>query len=135
MKIRSALLAMVALPTLAAAAPADYQLAADLAWHELGPGIEMVPLWQNEDKSDTAVLLRLAPGFQGIVHGHNTAYQGLVVQGTWEHVEADGTAYALPAGSLYLQEALAPHSDNCISEEPCMLMIHLEGEYDFFIPE
>ncbi len=134
MKNYAALL-VLALPTLAAAAPADYMPAANMAWHALGPGIEMTQLWQTEDKSDTAVLLRLEPGFQGIVHGHNTGYNGLVVQGVWEHIEADGTAYQLPAGSLYYQDAIAPHSDNCVSEEPCMLMIHLEGEYDFFIPE
>jgi anti-sigma factor ChrR (cupin superfamily) len=134
MKIFTALLAL-SLPTLAIAGPANYQPAADMAWQPLGPGIEMTPLWQNADKSDMALLLRLAPGYVGIVHGHNTGYNGVTVQGTWVHVEADGTEYVLPVGSAAYQAPLLPHSDNCISEDPCILLIHLEGEYDFFIPE
>ena len=107
----------------------------DVAWKELAPGISISPLWQDKNGNDTGLFLKLAPGYVGIKHGHSNAYNGVTVQGTWEHVDDDGTKHILPAGSYTHQPAKEFHSDNCTSDEACILFIHLAGKYDFFLPK
>lgn len=135
-QIATCVLLAATLPTLAFAGnSANSTLAADMEWIELGPGLSMTQLWQDQDTKDTGLLLKFAPGFKGISHGHSNAYHGVTLQGTWVHVDSDGTRHDLPAGSVAFQPAHDLHSDECISEEECIVLFHLDAEYDFFLPE
>ncbi len=104
----------------------------EMAWKELAAGITITPLWKDEKTRDTGFLMKVIPDFKGVAHGHNNAYQGVTVQGTWVHIITDGTKYTLPKGSFAHQPAKAIHSDNCISDIPCIILIHMDGDYDFF---
>ncbi len=107
----------------------------EMEWQELTPGISVASLWKDEKTNDTGFLMKVAPGFKGIAHGHSNTYQGVTIQGTWEHILNDGTEFILPKGSYALQPGKDIHSDNCVSEVPCILLIHLADGYDFFPAE
>ncbi len=130
------LLAMLIAPSLPAAAEDRHMpkgvVFDEMAWEELAPGITVAQLWKDEKSKDTGFLMKVVPGFEGIGHGHTNAYQGITIQGTWVHTVADGTEYTLPKGSFAHQPALESHSDNCVSDVPCILLIHMAGDYDFF---
>ncbi len=96
------------------------------------PGISISPLWEDKITKDTGLLMKFASGFVGIKHGHSNSYQGITVQGTWLHIDTDGTKHVLPKGSYADQPAKAIHSDQCVSEDACIIFIHMDGKYDFF---
>lgn len=102
-------------------------------WKELASGISITPLWKDEKTKDTGFLMKFVAGFVGIDHGHTNAYQGITVQGTWVHIDTDGTKHTLPKGSFAHQPAKTIHSDQCISKKPCIIFIHMDGDYDFFL--
>jgi hypothetical protein len=43
----------------------------DLAWQEMQPGVRMKHLWSDEKTNRRAVLGRIEPGMQPLLHRHN----------------------------------------------------------------
>ena len=77
--------------------------------------------------------LRLPPGSKPGLHTHSADYHAILVSGTHKHwlPGGDKKAKALAPGSYWFQPGKAPHGDECVGPEPCVLFLVLSGAYDF----
>ena len=78
-----------------------------------------------------SLFLRIPKG-PAPVHTHSAGYHGVVVRGQAKHWPANGQAAAqvLNPGSHWYQPGKAAHGDECLSDQ-CLLLIQMEGPYDF----
>lgn len=84
-----------------------------------------------QGKGPITLFLRIPKG-PAPVHSHTSGYYGVVVSGQAKHWPAGGEAKAqtLGPGSHWYQPGKAAHGDECLSSE-CVLLIQMEGPYDF----
>lgn len=54
----------------------------DLAWQEMQPGVRMKHLWTDEQTNRRAVLGRIEPGVQPVLHRHNGDELVFVIEGS-----------------------------------------------------
>ena len=134
-----ALLAVLAaLPLLGAAPDTDYGFVrirpGDVHWRDIpgGHGAQAATLLGDPDKPGLYVVrVRFPPHVMDLPHWHPNARYVTVLQGTW--YAGTGThfdpsrAEAMPAGSVMLHPARAPHWDGSATDEPVIVQIIGEG--------
>lgn len=86
-------------------------------------------LWGDRDTGPYAMYLKMPGGFVVPEHAHTYAYEGVTIQGDWQHSFA-GDTKVLPVGSRVVQPGNAFHGDACVSEEECVLFIFQDGKGD-----
>ncbi|WP_282153455.1 cupin domain-containing protein [Ruegeria atlantica] len=102
----------------------------DIKWIDIeGTPLSLSILWGNRDTGPYAMYLRLPGGYEGVEHAHTYEYEGITIQGEWQHSFA-GETKVLPVGSRVTQPGNAFHSDACVSEEDCILFIFQDGKGD-----
>ena len=102
----------------------------DIKWTPIeGTPLSLAILWGSRDTGPYAMYLKLPGGFEGGDHAHTFAYEGITIQGEWQHSFA-GETKVLPVGSRVTQPGNAFHGDACVSEEDCVLFIYQDGKGD-----
>ena len=94
-----------------------------------GTPMELSILWGNRDTGPYAMYLKMPAGFVVPEHAHSYAYEGLTIQGEWQHNFA-GDTKVLPVGSHVVQPGNAFHGDACVGTEDCVLFIFQDGKGD-----
>ena len=97
----------------------------DIQWSPM----EVSILWGSRDTGPYAMYLKMPGGFEVPEHAHTYAYEGITIQGDWQHSFA-GESKVLPAGSRVVQPGNAFHGDACVSTQECVLFIYQDGKGD-----
>ena len=113
--------------------------AAEHAWKRQSPELptQLTLLWGDRDRDGTfGQLVRMPPGFDSGLHAHSGDYHGVLVSGTWVHVDARGAGadVKLGPGSYVRQAGGEMHIDRCVSQEPCVLFTFQYARADVIWP-
>lgn len=102
----------------------------DIKWTNIeGTPLSLSILWGDRDTGPYAMYLRLPGGYKGVEHSHTFEYEGITIQGEWQHTFA-GETKVLPVGSRVTQPGNAFHSDACVSDDDCILFVFQDGKGD-----
>lgn len=102
----------------------------DISWTPIeGTPMSLSVLWGDRDTGPYAMYLKMPGGFAVPDHAHTYAYDGITIQGEWQHSFA-GETKVLPVGSVVNQPGGAFHGDACVSTEDCILLIIQDGKGD-----
>lgn len=102
----------------------------EIQWAPIeGTPMELSILWGDRDTGPYAMYLKMPGGFEVPEHAHTYAYQGITIQGDWQH-EFAGETKVLPVGSHVVQPGGAFHGDACVGETDCILLIIQDGKGD-----
>lgn len=122
--------------TTTSAAPAPAPVAPDTRWpassvtwvRPFGPqGPEFAYIHGDPKSGPYQAFLRMPAGATSGWHTHDSAYVGVVVQGTHQHlVQGETSATNLGPGSVWVEPGGQNHDDRCI-EGPCVIYIVSEG--------
>ena len=130
------ILAIFAALTLGTAAVADkhshdHHMSLDaIEWQDAPvPGVQLHLAW-GDDAEGAAWLIKMDPGVAIPMHTHTSTYHGLSIQGTWVHIDADGTEVATQPGDYSRVEGGVAHADRCDSDIPCIGLIDFDGPRD-----
>jgi hypothetical protein len=82
-------------------------------------------------------LVRLPPGFDSRLHAHSGDFHGVLVAGTWLHIEEDGTGADTPLkpGSYVMQPGGGMHTDRCTADAECILFLFQNKRADVIWPK
>ena len=112
--------------------------AGELKWAPQAPGLpqQLTTLWGDRTKGASGVLIKLPPGFDSGLHAHTGDYHGVLVAGTWIHVEEDGRGadIELTPGSYVMQPGKGMHIDRCKAGAECVLFIYQSEKADIMPP-
>jgi len=94
-------------------------------------------LWGDRERDGGyGELVQVPAGFDSGLHAHSGDFHGVLVKGTWIHVDENGkgSSTPLPPGSYIRQAGRGMHIDRCISKEPCVLFIFQYARADVLWP-
>lgn len=98
------------------------------------PGVQLALGW-GDDATGARWLLKMDPGVSLPMHTHTSDYWGLSIQGTWVHIEADGTETATSPGDYSLVRGGVVHGDRCDGDIPCIGLLDFAGPRDVALAE
>ncbi|CAA0110865.1 Uncharacterised protein [BD1-7 clade bacterium] len=106
----------------------------DIQWQQLGnTPMQFAVMWGDREHGANGTYLKLPAGFETGVHGHSHDYNGITLQGTWEH-KIDGQWQRLPPGSYVSQVGGEFHNDRCTGKVDCVLLIQQDQHSDVLFP-
>jgi hypothetical protein len=112
--------------------------ASDLPWSEQTPGlpIQISLLWGNRETGPFGELVKLPGGFDSGLHAHTSEYRGVLIAGTWIHIEEDGAGAdrELTPGSYVFQPGSGLHIDRCKAGADCILFMYQPERPDILWP-
>jgi hypothetical protein len=113
--------------------------AAQHTWKRQSPDIptQLTVLWGDRDRDGSfGQLVTMPPGFDSGLHSHSGDYHGVLVSGTWVHLDAKGEGEKTPLGpGSYVRQAGGElHVDKCVSTEPCVLFTFQYSRADVIWP-
>jgi hypothetical protein len=113
---------------------------AGMKWRKQSPDvpIEISELWGNrEQDGGFGELVQLPPGFDSGLHAHSGDFHGVLIRGTWVHVneQGQGAETRLEPGSYVRQAGGGMHVDRCVSKEPCVLFLFQYARADVIWPD
>jgi hypothetical protein len=113
--------------------------ASQLQWSVQTPGlpIRISTLWGDRDAGPFGELVKLPGGFDSGLHAHTGDYRGVLVAGTWIHIEENGAGadQQLTPGSYVLQPGRGMHVDQCKPGAECILFIYQTERPDILWPK
>lgn len=130
--VATVMTALIATTALAEnAAPEERHVAlTDVPWEDAPiPGVQLALAW-GDDATGATWLIKFDPGVALPMHTHSNDYWGLSIQGTWVHIEADGTEVATSPGDYSLVPGGVVHADRCDSTVPCIGLLNFTGPRD-----
>jgi quercetin dioxygenase-like cupin family protein len=113
--------------------------AADVKWESMagapegGPQFAFV-LGSMTGKTPASFFLKMPVGASSGLHTHTSDYQATVISGTVTDQlegEADDTAKPMGPGSWWWQPAKEKHLNRCVSSEPCVVFVAVNGPFSF----
>jgi hypothetical protein len=112
---------------------------AELQWRRQTPGLPIMisELWGDRDRDGGyGELVQLPPGFDSGLHAHSGDFHGVLIQGTWVHVDDSGKGADVPLapGSYVRQPGGGMHIDRCVSKVPCVLFLFQYARADVLWP-
>lgn len=111
----------------------------ELKWTAQAPGlpIQESTLWGDRKEGSSGVLVKLPGGFDSGLHAHTGDYHGVLVAGTWIHIEegAVGSGKELSPGSYVMQPGKGMHIDKCKPGAECVLFLYQDQKADVILPE
>ena len=115
--------------------PAD-----QLEWTPVAEGspIHVATVWGDRNEGESGFLIKLPAGFEVGVHAHTGDYHGVLIAGTWIHIEEDGSGQdqELSPGSYVHQPGKAWHDDWCkAGGADCIILVHQHEKGDFIPKE
>jgi len=113
--------------------------ASELKWVSQSPDVplRLAALWSRRDEGHFGELVRMPSGFDSGRHAHTGNYYGVLVSGTWVHVEENGAGadQELGPGSYVMQPGRGMHTDRCKQGTDCILFIYQDEKGDVIWPE
>jgi hypothetical protein len=110
----------------------------EMTWTTQTPGlpIQIATLWGDRSTGPFGELVKLPGGFDSGLHAHTGAYRGVLIAGTWIHVEENGAGadQELDPGSYVLQPGRGMHIDKCKAGAECILFINQTERADVLWP-
>ena len=111
-----------------------------MRWTPQAPDLPqtVVELWGDRAAhGGYGVLVRLPPGFDSHLHAHSGDFHGVLVAGTWLHIEEDGTGADTPLkpGSYVMQPGGGMHIDRCTADAECILFLFQNKRADVIWPK
>jgi hypothetical protein len=111
---------------------------ADLQWARQSPTLpqHISLLWGSRDRGPYGEFVKLPSGFDSGLHAHTGSYHGVLVSGTWIHLEANGAGddLELGPGSYVMQPGGGMHVDRCKAGAECVLFIFQDSKADVLWP-
>lgn len=93
-------------------------------------GCELAVLHGDPARPNADLFLRVPGGSALPAHSHTSAERMMLAAGRLKVKYLGAPERTLTAGTYAYGPAGAPHSANCVSEEPCVLFIAFEGPVD-----
>jgi hypothetical protein len=111
-----------------------------MRWTPQAPDLPqtVVELWGDRTADGGyGELVRLPPGFDSRLHAHSGDFHGVLVAGTWLHIEEDGTGADTPLkpGSYVMQPGGGMHIDRCTADAECILFLFQDKRADVIWPK
>ena len=112
----------------------------ELKWRKQAPDLPIMisELWGNRERDGGfGELVQVPAGFDSGLHAHSGDFHGVLVKGTWIHVDENGggTNTPLAPGSYIRQAGRGLHVDKCVSKEPCVLFLFQYARADVLWPK
>jgi quercetin dioxygenase-like cupin family protein len=102
----------------------------DVAWGPVNPskpeGPQMHVISGDKATGPFRALVKLPGGAAGPEHTHSSTYSAIVLAGAISHGGPDG----LGVGSFWTELGDTPHTTACVSEEPCIFFVSMDGAFD-----
>ena len=136
-----AVLAVVVAPASFADSQAGVILSADqLQWTPVAEGspIHLAAVSGDRNEGESGFLIKLPAGLKVGMHAHTGHYHGVLIAGTWIHIEEDGSGQdqELSPGSYVHQPGKAWHDDWCkAGGADCIILVHQHEKGDFIPKE
>jgi hypothetical protein len=110
-----------------------------MTWRKQSSGLPLLisELWGDRERDGGyGELVQVPTGFDSDRHAHSGDFHGVLVKGTWIHVDENGRGSDTPLGpgSYIRQAGRGMHIDRCISKEPCVLFIFQYTRADVLWP-
>jgi hypothetical protein len=110
-----------------------------MTWRKQAPDLPIMisELWGDRERDGGfGELVQLPPGFDSGLHAHSGDFHGVLVKGTWVHVDENGRGANAPIGpgSYVRQAGRGMHIDRCVSKEPCVLFLFQYARADVLWP-
>jgi hypothetical protein len=110
-----------------------------MAWRKQAPDLPIMisELWGDRERDGGfGELVQVPPGFDSGLHAHSGDFHGVLVKGTWVHVDDNGRGANAPLspGSYIRQAGRGMHIDRCVSKEPCVLFLFQYARADVLWP-
>jgi hypothetical protein len=111
-----------------------------LPWRKQAPDLPILisELWGNRERDGGfGELVQVPAGFDSGPHAHSGDFHGVLVKGTWVHVDENGRGASIPLapGSYIRQAGRGLHVDRCVSKEPCVLFLFQYARADVLWPK
>ncbi|HMB92188.1 MAG TPA: tetratricopeptide repeat protein [Rhodothermales bacterium] len=109
---------------------------ADVEWTELIPGVAFAAVYGDWQADAHGKLVRFAPGAVAPLHTHTYPYRGVMLQGrlTNPYVGEDEPPEMGPSDAWFVPGGV-PHSNTCVSEEPCLFYTYGDARWDIEVVE
>jgi hypothetical protein len=113
--------------------------AGEIGWRKQDPNLPIMIslLWGDRTRDGGfGELVQLPPGFDSGLHAHSGDFHGVLIKGTWVHVNETGqnADVRLSPGSYVRQAGGGMHIDRCVSTEPCVLFLFQYARADVIWP-
>lgn len=110
-----------------------------MTWRKQAPDLPIMisELWGDRERDGGfGELVQVPPGFDSGLHAHSGDFHGVLVKGTWVHIDENGAGakVQLSPGSYIRQAGRGMHIDRCISKEPCVLFLFQYARADVLWP-
>jgi len=110
-----------------------------MTWRKQAPDLPIMisELWGDRARDGGyGELVQVPPGFDSRLHAHTADFHGVLVKGTWVHVDESGKGSNVPLkpGSYIRQAGGGMHVDRCVSKEPCVLFLFQDSRADVLWP-
>lgn len=111
-----------------------------MTWKKQAPELPIMisELWGDRARDGGfGELVQVPPGFDSGLHAHSGDFHGVVVKGTWVHLDENGKGADAPLqpGSYIRQAGRGMHIDRCVSKEPCVLFLFQYARADVLWPD
>jgi hypothetical protein len=111
----------------------------EMQWRKQAPDLPMLitDLWGDRERDGGfGELVQLPPGFDSGLHAHSGDFHGVLISGTWIHINdaGKGEEARLGPGSCVRQAGGGMHVDRCVSQEPCVLFLFQFSRADVIWP-
>jgi len=102
----------------------------DIQWAPVNPkmpdGPQMYVISGDKATGPFRAVVKFPGGASSPEHTHSSTYSGVVLAGSVSHGEPDGHG----AGSFWTEVGGTPHTTGCVSEEPCVFFVSMDGPFD-----
>ncbi len=110
-----------------------------MTWKKQAPNLPIMisELWGDRARDGGfGELVQVPSGFDSGLHAHSGDFHGVLVKGTWVHVDENGKGAdaPLPPGSYIRQAGRGMHIDRCVSKDPCVLFLFQYARADVLWP-
>lgn len=102
----------------------------DLAWVEIIPGVDFAAVYGDWAEGAHAKFARFAPGMVAPLHTHTHAYHGVVVHGELTNPYPGEEGVVMRSGDYWYVPAGVAHSNECVSDEPCVFFTYGDALWD-----
>lgn len=107
----------------------------DLEWVEVVPGISFAAAYGQWDREAHGKFIRFEPGASAPLHRHSSAYRGVIIRGRLTNPYPGGQAVEMGPGDYWHVPAGMAHSNECVSEEPCLFFTYGDAPWDITMVE
>ena len=110
--------------------PTAHIVLEDLEWVEIVPGVDFAAVYGAWTEGAHAKFARFAPGMAVPLHRHANEYHGVVVQGEFTNPYPGQQAVVMRPGDYWRVPAGMAHSNECVSDDPCLIFTYGDAPWD-----